>query len=123
MEHFKAPTASRHDRGFSLVEVLVVIVVLGVLSTVTIFAVRGVTDRGEKSACDTDNRTLVQAADIYLAETASNSVPPLGDLDGDEYERTLVAYGLIREISTMNNVAADGSVSRVSSTCPAPVTT
>ena len=123
MEHFKVPTANRTDRGFSLVEVLIVIVVLGVLSTVTIFAVRGVTDRGEKSACDTDSRTLTQAADLYLVETASDSLPPRGDLDGNEYERTLVAYGLIREVSTLNNVAADGSVSRVSGACPEPVTT
>ena len=35
-----------HDGGFTLVELLVVIVVLGVLAAVTVFAVRGITDRG-----------------------------------------------------------------------------
>ncbi len=35
------------DHGFTLVEILVVIVILGILAVVVAFSVRGVTDRGE----------------------------------------------------------------------------
>ena len=39
------------DKGFTLVELLIVIVILGILATVTVFAVRGITDQGEANAC------------------------------------------------------------------------
>ena len=37
------------DRGFTLVELLIVIVILGILATVTVFAVRGITDKGQNN--------------------------------------------------------------------------
>ncbi|MCU1388757.1 MAG: hypothetical protein JWL72_2095, partial [Ilumatobacteraceae bacterium] len=37
-------TSSKKDKGFTLVELLIVIVILGILATVTVFAVRGITD-------------------------------------------------------------------------------
>ena len=39
------------DKGFTLVELLIVIVILGILATIVVFAVRGITDKGQKSAC------------------------------------------------------------------------
>ena len=48
-------------------EILVVIVVLGILATVVLFTMRGVTDRGEQSACVSDARTLTTAADTWMA--------------------------------------------------------
>ncbi|MTA14881.1 MAG: prepilin-type N-terminal cleavage/methylation domain-containing protein, partial [Actinobacteria bacterium] len=41
----------KKDTGFTLVELLIVIVILGILATVTVFAVRGITDQGQTSAC------------------------------------------------------------------------
>ena len=45
---------NKQDKGFTLVELLIVIVILGILATVTVFAVRGITDRGQENACDVD---------------------------------------------------------------------
>jgi prepilin-type N-terminal cleavage/methylation domain-containing protein len=39
-------TEQKQDKGFTLVELLIVIVILGILATVTVFAVRGITDQG-----------------------------------------------------------------------------
>ncbi len=65
----------RADRGFTLVEILVVIVILGILAVVVAFSVRGVTDRGETSACGADADTD-HAADVYMAQKRSTSSRP-----------------------------------------------
>lgn len=56
------------DKGFTLVELLIVIVILGILATVTVFAVRGITNQGEESACAADKKVLEVAAESYMAQ-------------------------------------------------------
>ena len=46
------------DKGFTLVELLILSVILGILATVTVFAVRGITTQGQENACDVEARTL-----------------------------------------------------------------
>jgi prepilin-type N-terminal cleavage/methylation domain-containing protein len=58
---------AQRDRGFTLVELLIVIVILGVLSTVTVFAVSGITSRGETARCAADKRTIEVAVESYYA--------------------------------------------------------
>ena len=48
----------RKDKGFTLIELLIVIAILGILSTIVVLSVRGITDRGQSSACSTDKTTL-----------------------------------------------------------------
>ena len=66
-----AATPRRHEGGFTLVELLIVIVILGVLSTVAVFAVRGITDKGDTAACQADYKTLETGIEAYLAQTPS----------------------------------------------------
>lgn len=56
------------EAGFTLVELLVVIVILGILSAVVVFAVRGSGDKGERAAIDTDARALRTAQEIHCAQ-------------------------------------------------------
>ncbi len=63
------------DKGFTLVELLIVIVILGILATITVFAVRGITDQGQTSACDADQKTLQTAVEAYYAQFG-NKVNP-----------------------------------------------
>jgi len=58
----------KEDEGFTLIELLIVIVILGILATVVVFAVGGITDRGKKSACDADKKTLEVAVEAYNAQ-------------------------------------------------------
>lgn len=62
------PTPEKQDKGFTLVELLIVIVILGVLATVTVFAVSGITSRGNDAACDADEATVRTAAEAFYAE-------------------------------------------------------
>ncbi|MFM7871686.1 MAG: type II secretion system protein [Actinomycetota bacterium] len=97
---------TKRDQGFTLVELLVVITIMGVLSTVSVFAVRGITDKGQQSACESDKRVLEVAVETWFAdETAATS--------GTLSEAALVTANLLRAPSDLYNVAADGSVTAV----------
>ncbi len=67
MERGTTPGAAddRHDAGFTLIELLIVIVIVGVLSTIGVFAVRGVADQGEESACGSELRILTTASETH----------------------------------------------------------
>ena len=65
-------TTSHNEEGFSLIEILVVIIVLGVLASVTVFAVRGITDQGQSNACEVEGRTLETAIESYYAQNQSD---------------------------------------------------
>ncbi len=87
-----------HDEGFTLVELLVVIVVLGVLATITVFAVRGITDQGEESARVSDEKTLVTAEEAHMARFGSYA---------DEI--TLVTVGLLTDESQRHDITLEPS--------------
>ena len=75
----------KQDEGFTLIELLIVIVILGILATVVVFAVGGITDRGQDSACDTDRATLEVAVEAYFAK-ANNYPSGQSDLLAGDYK-------------------------------------
>jgi general secretion pathway protein G len=64
---------NKQDKGFTLVELLIVIVILGILATVTVFAVRGITDQGQTSACNADEKTLTVALEAFYAQEGNEA--------------------------------------------------
>ena len=95
---------NKQDKGFTLVELLIVIVILGILATVTVFAVRGITDQGQTSACNADQKTLQTAVEAYYAQNGSATAPSAADL---------VTEGLIVE-APVNYTVVGGTVAAVS---------
>lgn len=61
----------KKEDGFTLIELLIVIVILGVLAGVVVFAVSGITDRGNMAACKADKKTVEVAIEAYYAQSGS----------------------------------------------------
>ena len=62
---------AREEQGFTLIELLIVIVILGILAAIVVFAVGGITDKGNKSACKSDLKTVEVASEAYFAQNKS----------------------------------------------------
>lgn len=102
--------ARRNQNGFTLTELLIVIVILGVLAGIVVFAVAGITDRGTKSACQADVRTVQTAVEAYHAE--KNAYPATITLLTDPTVK------LLREVpnSTKYTVSLDSVTGKVTGT-------
>ena len=81
------------EEGFTLVELLVVIVILGILAAIVVFAVGGITDKGQSSACAVDKRTLETAEEANFAKNGAYVA-----------EATLVTNGFLRSVSAKYDV-------------------
>ncbi len=55
------------ERGFTLVELLIVIVILGILAGIVVFAVGNLTKDASKNACKTDEATFNSAFQAFKA--------------------------------------------------------
>ena len=102
-------TKKANDEGFTLVEMLVVIVVLGILAGITVFGVSTFRSDAQASACTSSVKVVSTAVDAYRAK--NGSVPTMAQLTGGGYlkETPLSTYGISIDSSS-------GVVS--SSTCP-----
>ena len=80
---------NKQDKGFTLVELLIVIVILGILATVTVFAVRGITTRAQTNACDVERRALETAVEAYYVDVGNQTFPAdLAALQTSGYVKT-----------------------------------
>ena len=88
------------EGGFTLVELLVVIVILGILAAIVVFAVGGIKDKGQESACKADKKSLANAEEAYFATL------PVGAY---ATEAQLVSGGLLHEASSLYDVTPDNA--------------
>lgn len=99
------------DEGFSLIELLLVLVILGIVTTVVVLSVGGLSAEAEDAACDSDRQHLVTASETYLAQPGVGAIPDAGGPEG--YEQTLVDEELLRSTSQYYDLDAAGQLVQV----------
>jgi len=63
------------EQGFTLVELLIVVVILGILAGIVVFAVGNLSDNAKGNACMTEQKTLETAVEAFKAQSATNVYP------------------------------------------------
>jgi general secretion pathway protein G len=106
------------QRGFTLVELLVVIVILGVLAGVVVFAVGGITNSSKSSACKIEVRTINTATQAFYANNGSTAFPagPVASLVGQLVTAKLVSSGT--GSASLVGQTYDATTGVYAATCP-----
>ena len=61
----------KNEKGFTLVELMVVVVIIGVLVAIAIPIFNNVQANAQKNACFANQRTIEGALNVYLADTGN----------------------------------------------------
>ena len=61
----------KNERGFTIMELLVVIVIIGVLAAIGVPAYQNMTKKAKDTACEANRRTISTAVGMYYAENGS----------------------------------------------------
>jgi len=64
----------QHSRGFTIVELLIVIIVIGILASISVVAYRGSQDRAEYARAQTDMKNIDDALTVYKAQKGAYPV-------------------------------------------------
>jgi len=112
----------QYARGFTIVELLIVIIVIGILASISVVAYRGSQERAEYARAQTDMKHIDDALTVYKAQTGAYPVQ-LGFVDTSTVLSSLVPSYLdkasilsakngYRYVYASNDVGSDYSLLR-----------
>ena len=70
------------ERGFTIVELLIVIVVIGILAAITIVAYNGVQNRARTTTAQSNAQEVQSKAEVYAADEGNGAYPTQAQLTG-----------------------------------------
>ncbi|MCY1358761.1 type II secretion system protein G [compost metagenome] len=106
------------DKGFTIVELLIVIVIIGILAAITIVAYNGIQNRGKLSAAQATANSAIKKAEAY---NAVNSSYPTTAAQFDGTAESKITGSGIKFITTAPGTG-NGSDSILYQACTAPTT-
>lgn len=86
------PTRQHEQSGFTIVELLIVVVVIGILAAITIVAYNGISQRGRDSARSSDTAAIKKAIELYNVD--NGKYPTVGSTDTG-YDSSILASTLV----------------------------
>jgi general secretion pathway protein G len=107
INRIRAARAAAGDEGFTLIEMLIVVVVLGILAGITVFGVAKFRQDAQATACDADVKIVQTASDAYAAQHKGSVA---ADMDA------LKTGGYLKSVPTDVSYAA-GTASPVAANC------
>ena len=98
----------KNQKGFTIVELLIVIVVIGILAAITIVAFNGIQNRGKTSAAQSAAGNADKKSEAYNAEVGYYPTT-LGALTGASSDKTYQLTG-ITAATSLTNTSANNSI-------------
>lgn len=83
-------------QGFTIVELLIVIVVIGILAAITVVAFNGIQSRAHNTAARQDMAAIAKKMQLYKVDSSSDSYPTSGQLSALGLKLTASAYAVNR---------------------------
>ena len=112
-------TSRQQNTGFSLIELMVVVVILAVVVTVALPAYQGYVARANQAMAQSYLLDVAQMQQLYFNDTRSYaSAADAEDLDWDIPERVTANYGVAFNISTV--IPLRFEIVAIPSNCGAP---
>jgi prepilin-type N-terminal cleavage/methylation domain-containing protein len=109
-------TKLRQERGFTIVELLIVIVVIGILAAITIVSFNGVTARANSANSQSAAEAAIKKAEAYNAETGAYPTTPsalTGAAATTTYQLTGVVFNTVGTSGTAPTATAPGTTSTI----------
>ncbi len=101
---FKKHSLVSSRNGFTLMELLIVVAIIGVLAAVIIFSLKDAKSKGLDARRLTDMRSLAEAVNLYQ-NNHNNDFPPADPVDATGWA---TSYG--NATTFMNNLVTDGDM-------------
>jgi len=102
----------RDQRGFTLMELMIVIVIIGVLAAIGVPAYKNYVTEAKKSACSANRHTIATALGMYYAENGAYTTG-IDNLDGYVTNVQKIKHCPAGEAGTGDDATAEYTIEKV----------